>query len=58
MGFADQAQRCSHTLARAQPQRGFGVLDREIGLTGPQPENATQKPAAGEARVERKGAVD
>src|SRR6516165_5843255 len=34
------------------------MLDREIMLTGPQPEDAAQKPAAGEARGYRQGAVD
>ena len=34
------------------------MLDREIGLTGPEPENAAQKPAAGVARVERQRTVD
>ena len=34
------------------------MLDREIGLAGPNPENAAQIPAAGEARVERQRTVD
>ncbi len=34
------------------------MLDREIGLAGPEPENATHIPAAGEARVERECSVD
>jgi len=34
------------------------MLDRGIGLTGPEPENAAHKPAAGEARVERQRTVD
>ena len=34
------------------------MLDREIGLAGPEPDNAAQKPAAGEARVERERTVD
>ena len=58
MGFADQAQGRTHSLEWAQPQRGLGMLDREIVLTGPEPENATQKPAAGEARGEHEGPVD
>ncbi len=58
MSFADQAQRRTRSLARAQPQRSLGMLDREIVLTGPQPQDTTQKPAAGEARGERQGAVD
>ena len=43
---------------RAQAERDFKMLDREIVLAGPVPENAAQKPAAGEARVERERAVD
>lgn len=42
MGFADQAQRRTRALARAQPQRSLGMLDREIVLTAPEPQNATQ----------------
>ena len=50
IGFADRAQGRTHSLARAQSQRGLDVHDREIGLTGPEPEDATEKPAAREAR--------
>ena len=34
------------------------MLDREIGLTGEDPEKAAHKPAAGKARVKRKRPVD
>src|SRR5215469_6557949 len=34
------------------------MLDRDVGLTGPIPEGATDLPAAREARVEREGAID
>src|SRR5262249_14482507 len=34
------------------------MLDRQIGLTGPQPEDSAHIPAAGEARVERQRPVD
>src|SRR5262245_51514445 len=34
------------------------MLDREIGLAGPDPEKATHIPAAGEGRVERQCSVD
>jgi hypothetical protein len=34
------------------------VLDRDIMLTGKYPEKAADKPAAGIARVERKGAIE
>src|SRR5713101_1664672 len=33
------------------------MLDREVRLTGPEPENATHIPAAGEARVKRQRAL-
>src|SRR5260370_23257010 len=45
-------------LARAEAQRGLEMLDREIGLAGPDPEKAAHIPAAGEARVERERTVD
>src|SRR6516164_5587484 len=34
------------------------MFEREIGLTGPDPEKAAQIPAAGEARVDHKRTVD
>src|SRR3954454_17246667 len=34
------------------------MLDREIVLTGPDPESAARMPAAGKARVERERTVD
>src|SRR5712672_815573 len=34
------------------------MLDRNIGLTGPEPEKAAQIPAAGEARVECQRTID
>jgi hypothetical protein len=34
------------------------MLDRDIGLAGPEPENAAHKPAAGIARVDRERTVD
>jgi hypothetical protein len=58
MSFTDQAQRRTRSLARAQPQRSLGMLDREIVQTGPEPQNATQEPAAGEARGKREGTID
>src|SRR5215472_4922990 len=58
MGLIDQAQRRTGSLARAQPQRGLGMLDREIMLPRPQPQHATQKPATRETRGKGEGAVD
>src|SRR5260370_37415835 len=34
------------------------MLDREIGLTGPEPEKAAHIPAAGKARVECQRSID
>src|SRR6266851_9267216 len=45
--------RLTHPLAWAQPQRGLDMLDREIGLAGPEPEYAAMEPAVGVAGVER-----
>src|SRR6202035_4338801 len=58
ISLADQAQRRTRPLARAQPERSIGMLDGAIVLTGPEPQNATQKPAAGEARGQCEGTVD
>jgi len=44
--------------AGAEPQRGFGVLDREVGLARPKPAHRALGPAAREARVERYGMID
>ena len=52
------SQKASHIDARAETQRGLDVLDREIWLPGPQPEQAADVPTAREARVERQGTID
>src|SRR5258708_20530674 len=46
------------TLAWAQAERGLDMLDREIVLTGQEPDLAAKIPATGEARVERERTVD
>jgi len=48
----------THRLARAQAQCCLDMLDRDVGLARPEPENAAHKPAASEAGVERQRAVD
>jgi|HubBroStandDraft_2_1064218.scaffolds.fasta_scaffold20733_3 hypothetical protein len=58
IGLSHRDQWGTHTLARAQAQRGLEVLDREVRLTGKYPDDTAQIPAAGEARVERERAVD
>lgn len=49
IGLSHRDQWGTHTLARAQAQRGLEVLDREIGLTGKYSEDTAQIPTAGEA---------
>ena len=44
--------------ARTEAQRGFGMLDRDVGLARPQPECAADKPAAREIRVECQRTID
>jgi two-component system cell cycle response regulator DivK len=46
------------TRARAEPQRGYGVLDREIELTRPESAHGALGPAAREARVEHYGMIN
>ena len=46
------------TGARTEAQRGIDMLDRDVGLAGPDPEDAANKPAAGVVRVKREGTVD
>src|SRR6266478_688775 len=58
IGRTHRGQGLTHTLARAQTQRGLEMLDREIVLTGEYSEKATQIPASGKARVERECTID
>ena len=51
-------ERSADADAGAEPQRGFGVLDREVGLARPEPAHRALGPAAREARVERYGMID
>src|SRR5712664_3016911 len=49
----------THRLARAQAQCGLDMLDRDVWVACPEPENAAaNKLAASEAGVERQRAVD
>jgi hypothetical protein len=43
--------------AGAEAQRGFEMLDRDVGLARKQSQGAADVPAAREIRVEREGAV-
>jgi hypothetical protein len=58
IGRAYHRQGRTHALARSQPQRGLDMLDREIGMTGKNPEKSAKKPAEGAARVEGERPVD
>src|SRR5277367_5826452 len=44
--------------AGAEAQRGIDMLDRGVGLARPQPEEATDVPAARVVRVQRQGTVN
>src|SRR5690242_21806626 len=48
----------TNARTRTQAQRGFEMLDRDVGLPGPYPDRTTDVPAACVARVERQRAVD
>ena len=43
---------------RTEAQRGLDVLDRNVGLARPLPEDAAEVPAAGVVRVERQCAIN
>jgi len=44
--------------AGAEAQRGMDMLRRDVGLAGPDPEDAANKPSVGEVRVEREGTLN
>ena len=54
---ADDADGRANASARAETQRGLGVLDRSFGLPGKQTEKAAVVPAAGKARIERQSTI-
>src|SRR5882757_5906729 len=58
IGPTYHGKRVTHTLARAQTQRGLDVLDREIVLTDQEPDLTAEIPTAGEARVQSERTVD
>src|SRR5215469_730152 len=58
MRAAYYSERRADAGAGTEAQRGFDMLDRNVGLTRPIPECATEIPAARVVRVERQGAVD
>ena len=45
-------------IAGVEPQSGFQMLDREIGLPGPQSQPAAVDPTAGRARIELNATID
>src|SRR6516165_11197454 len=44
--------------ARTEAQRGFKMLDRDVRLAGPNPEEAADVPAAGVVRIQRQSVID
>src|SRR3954447_3486558 len=58
MRFSHCKERRADSGAGTEAKRGFYMLDRDVGLTGHQPEDAADVPAAGVVRVERQGAVN
>jgi|HubBroStandDraft_6_1064221.scaffolds.fasta_scaffold33304_5 hypothetical protein len=58
MRLAYQRKRSADAGARAEPQRGFGMLDREVGVARKKPENAADMPTPCKIRVQRKGTID
>jgi len=51
-------ERRATTGTGTKAQRGLDMLDRDVGLARPLPEDAAQVPAAGIVRVERQRTVD
>jgi hypothetical protein len=58
MRSADHKQRHTSAAPGVEARRGFNVLDRDIGLARPDPEQAAGVPPAREARVVRQRLVD
>src|SRR6516225_9200389 len=58
MADPDAHDRPVVAVAGVEPQSGFQMLDREIGLPGPQSQPAAVDPARGIARVELKATID
>jgi hypothetical protein len=58
MRVAYLKERRADSRPRAEAQRGIDMFDRDVGLTRPIPEGATEQPTAREIRVERQGTVD
>src|SRR5215831_2025734 len=58
MGLAYYIERRADAGAGTEAQRGLDMLDRNVGLARPSPEDAADKPASSVVRVERQGAVN
>src|SRR5271157_3248199 len=58
MGLAYYIERRADAGAGAEAQRGLDMLDRDVGLARPSPEDAADKPASSVVRVEREGSVN
>src|SRR5947209_3972935 len=58
MRRADDTKRSADSGAWAETQRDLGMLDRDVGLARPQPDDAAEEPAACETRVQLQGPID
>src|ERR1700730_9155277 len=58
VGHTDPHERVCSPLARVEAQGVLQILDRGIGLPGPQPEPAAPLPTNSTARIELQGAVE
>lgn len=57
MREADLKERRANSFAGTEAQRNFDMLDRNVGLACPIPEDTADVPPAREARVERQGTI-
>src|SRR3954469_6855394 len=58
MRYTYHLDRSTDACPWTEAQRGFEMLDRDVGLPGPYPDCTADVPAASVARVERQRAVD
>src|SRR5262249_933712 len=58
MRLAYQRMRRTNAGARTEPQRGLGVLDREVRVAREKPEDTADVPTSRKIRVEREGTID
>jgi hypothetical protein len=58
MRGAEIRARRTDTDTGTEPQRGFKMLDRDVRLAPPNPEEAANVPAAGVIRIQRQAMVN